>query len=556
MPTRRLPRQVPRPVKVPAADEPAALRRSLADVLDDLRAVQLRVVAGADALEAAVAGPAIFDPLDEDAVQAGDVVLAVGLDPAGPELARLVPHLQAAAAAALVVKADGEPPPSLVAAAEAAGLPLLAAPPTVPWGHLHTLLRSAAAVGARPRAEEGDVPIGNLFALADAIAAMVGAAVTIEDPGSRVLAYSSLAQPVDRAREESILGRQVSSEWVGRLVSAGVFRRLWQEEGPVAFDDAGYPGLRPRLAIAVRAGGEILGSLWAVQGDEPFGDRARTALRDAAGLAALHLIQHRSGEDLDRRRRSEALRALLEGRGTVSWAAGELGVPARTGAVVVALVGSETSGVEAAVRAQRTADLVALHCETYRRAAACVSVGATVYVLLPGAGGEEDRVRSLVETLVHRVHQALRFEVRAGISTVHPGLAAVAAARREADQAVRALDGDPRGRTVAGVDDVRARVVLRELAEVAERAPELTAGPLQTLAALDRDRGTAYVPTLRAYLDAFGDMAAAAARVNVHPNTFRYRVRRIAELSGLDLDDPDQRLVVELQLRFLERAGR
>jgi DNA-binding PucR family transcriptional regulator len=47
-------------------------------------------------------------------------------------------------------------------------------------------------------------------------------------------------------------------------------------------------------------------------------------------------------------------------------------------------------------------------------------------------------------------------------------------------------------------------------------------------------------------------MAEAAARVNVHPNTFRYRLRRITELFDLDLSDPDERLVAELQLRFVE----
>jgi DNA-binding PucR family transcriptional regulator len=40
--------------------------------------------------------------------------------------------------------------------------------------------------------------------------------------------------------------------------------------------------------------------------------------------------------------------------------------------------------------------------------------------------------------------------------------------------------------------------------------------------------------------------------VNVHPNTFRYRLRRITEVFGLDLGEPDERLVAELQLRFLD----
>ena len=56
--------------------------------------------------------------------------------------------------------------------------------------------------------------------------------------------------------------------------------------------------------------------------------------------------------------------------------------------------------------------------------------------------------------------------------------------------------------------------------------------------------------TLRAYLDAFGDVGLAADCLGVHPNTFRYRLHRIVKLAGLDLDDPDERLAVELRLRL------
>ena len=37
----------------------------------------------------------------------------------------------------------------------------------------------------------------------------------------------------------------------------------------------------------------------------------------------------------------------------------------------------------------------------------------------------------------------------------------------------------------------------------------------------------------------------------VHPNTFRYRLRRVAEVGEIDLADPDQRFVAMLQLRVL-----
>lgn len=55
-------------------------------------------------------------------------------------------------------------------------------------------------------------------------------------------------------------------------------------------------------------------------------------------------------------------------------------------------------------------------------------------------------------------------------------------------------------------------------------------------------------------LDAFGDVPAASAALFVHPNTFRYRLRRLAEVSGIDLTDPEQRFAAMLQLRVMSRS--
>ena len=104
------------------------------------------------------------------------------------------------------------------------------------------------------------------------------------------------------------------------------------------------------------------------------------------------------------------------------------------------------------------------------------------------------------------------------------------------------------------MSDVRSVATLLELKELALRHPRLREGELQFLADHDRDKGTEYVPTLRAYLDAFGDVPRAAAAVNVHPNTFRYRLRRLTELAALDLDDPVERLVVSLQIALADLA--
>lgn len=535
------------------ADAPEAVpaKPTLAALLDELGPLELQLLAAPGGLDVVVGEPVLYDPLDEDSVQADDLVLGVGLDPASPACPRVLRQLADAGAAGVVLRLGGGPPPDL-AGTSGLDLVVLGTPTKVSWGQLYTLLRTALSARGSSGGPAESIPIGDLFALANAVAAMVGGATTIEDPRSQVLAYSSLDHPTDQARREAILGRQVPVEWMRKLEVAGVFRRLWHEDEPVEIGDFGEPGMRPRLAIAVRTAGEVIGSIWVVEGDTPLGPEAATALREAARIAAIHLLRHRSSEDLERRRKADALRALLEGRGPVQQHAQLLGLDVATPVVVVALAQPPAAEPEAAVRAQRAASLVALHFEAFRRRSACVAIGATVYALLPVDGpGPPERLRELVETVVRRAAESLHLPLKAGLGRPVPGLDEVTRAKREADQAVQVLVAGPEGQVVGDIDELRPRVILAELAELARGRPELTEGRVRALAEQDRAKGTDYLPTLRAYLDAFGDISVAASVLNVHPNTLRYRIRRLAEICELDLLDPDERLVAELQLRFL-----
>lgn len=140
--------------------------------------------------------------------------------------------------------------------------------------------------------------------------------------------------------------------------------------------------------------------------------------------------------------------------------------------------------------------------------------------------------------------------MRAGLGSVVTDLDAIAVCRREADEVLDAT-AQQADASVASIDSVRPQVVLRRLVALARNDAFLLSGRVAAMAEQDAAKGTAWVATLQAYFDAFGDMAAAAAQVNVHPNTFRYRLRRITEVFGLDLNDADERLVAELQLRMI-----
>lgn len=55
--------------------------------------------------------------------------------------------------------------------------------------------------------------------------------------------------------------------------------------------------------------------------------------------------------------------------------------------------------------------------------------------------------------------------------------------------------------------------------------------------------------TARAFVRHGGNAAEMARAMHVHPQTARYRVARLRELLGEQLDDPEARLELELALR-------
>ncbi|HWD05461.1 MAG TPA: helix-turn-helix domain-containing protein [Amycolatopsis sp.] len=487
---------------------------------------------------------------------AGDLVLLVGCSPAGEEAARAVADAGRREAAAVIVKSRGPVPDGLLAVAREAAVAVLTVSDKASWAQLVGLLRSVLVTGGETASGTAiaQVPLGDLFGLANAIASMVGGAVTIEDPQSRVLAYSSVDMRVDEARRQAILEQHVPADQVSELQELGVFRRLWNSDDVVAIDARPQSNVSRRFAIAIRAGDEILGSIWVAEAGAPLPAHAPDALRGAARLVPLHLIRHRAAGDLERRLRDDLAHQLLDREPSAEVAAARLQFDPDLPAAVVAFETRATATRDPALLRERLADLVGLHCAAYRREALPTVLGRRVYVVLPELTGDTPaRLRQLAEDIAARARTSLGSDVFGAIGACVPKLWEVPSSRAEVDQVMRILARNGSGTVVATLDDVRSEAILQELLDVVSSRPHLQAGKVHTLVVHDREHGTRYAATLRAYLEAFGNLPAAARATGLHPNTFRYRLQRLTELVGLRLDDPAERLVAAVQLHLHER---
>ena len=156
----------------------------------------------------------------------------------------------------------------------------------------------------------------------------------------------------------------------------------------------------PRVAVAVRAGDVVLGSIWAAV-HEPLSDDRMQALRDAARLVALHMLRIRAGEDVERRLRADLLSTALEGGVGAREALSRLGLadqpvvvlalalPSRT--VPTTAIGAETG---LATERQRLGDAFAMHLSAVHPRCAAALVGDVAYGLVPVTRARRARASS------------------------------------------------------------------------------------------------------------------------------------------------------------------
>lgn len=523
---------------------------TLSDLLRRLAPEVLSVVAPPRGVDPVVTDVVLYDADEAAGIPSGCLVLVPGLGSLASPRA-LFGALARAGAVALAAKSCERLRDELLPDAERAGMALLSIPSAAAWGQVLAMIQSA--IGAREElGAAGGTEAGDLFAAANAVAAIVDGPVTIEDAGLRVLAYSDRQEEADEARWQTILGRRDPDVWLHEMRRQGLLRRLRQERRTLYIDS--LPGLMPRLVMAVRAGDELLGSVWAAVKRRPAPE-AEAAFAESASFIAMHLLRHRLTLDVQRHLRGELVSALLSGTGLAAEAGRRLQLAGGAHRVVgVALSGGDPAAADAALL--HCWDPLSLHLSAVDRTAVAALLDGVLYAIVtspPGHAGEV-RLRQALAGFVARSPQPTARQLVVAIGGVAETIDALPRSRQEADHVLRVLR--PRGRAqLAEIEEVRMSALLLHLADLARERPFPTSRRLLALIEEDRRLGTQFVTTLHAYLEEFGDVGRTAARLGVHTNTVRNRMRRLIEDRMVDLDDAEERLGLLLELKLLRAEG-
>ncbi|MGO4443424.1 PucR family transcriptional regulator [Mycobacterium sp. 2YAF39] len=472
----------------------------------------------------------ILHEVTDDRTVIGDVLLGIG----ARSVKEAVRWAASARAVVVLIRGGADDDTAFSGAAEGVAV-MVVDDPSMPWSELAAVIYGLVLEGRETESGRGPT---DLFALADSLSEATGGAVIIEDRLSRVLAYSRLHQNADPARVATILERQAPEHLREFFNARGVYAHLAASEEPLFIAQDTDHGMTGRMVVAVRSGREIMGSVW-VACTAALDGAALTALADGARTVALHLLRSRASADLERQVETELVIRLLEGTADAATAASRLGLPHTLLRVIA---------VQAFIGTERDASLLlAFERATtgfgWSRPGRSALAGNTVYTLLPGEPSATARkwVSGLQAALPEGVTMVAGISGAAEVSDL-------VAARHEADECLALHEMWPRGATPPAYDESWDDILLQRLRTAARSGRSPNRGPVAELRRHDEANATEYVVTLQAWLQAQGDPAEAGERLGVHENTVRYRLRKMAEIANLQLDDAKKRLAMMIEL--------
>ncbi|MCG7204380.1 PucR family transcriptional regulator [Streptomyces arenae] len=504
-------------------------------------ALKLTVRAGEDRLDVPVRWAHVSELADPvPYMEGGELLLitALKLDAEDPQaMRRYVKRLVGAGVVglgfAVGVNYD-EIPEALVDAARQEGLPLLEVPRRTPF------LAISKAVSAAIAADQYRAVTAGFAAQRELTRQALNA-------GPEGLLAALAAQVDGWAALYDASGAVVATapEWAGRRAArlTPEVERLRERPAP-ASSVVGGPDNEDRVELHSLGTGRRPRAALAVGTAAALGTAERYAVHSAIALLTLTTERSRSLHAAEQRVGAAVLRMLLAGQPDHARAvAGDLygrllDAPFR---MIVADAGGEllaglTEAVESA--AARSGEAVLVVPEGEGRLVVLAADGGAAVT----AYGEYAAAREAARTAAEQA--ADDDELVVGLSAPS-GPTGAAAAYKQAEQALSVARR--RGRVLVEHEQLASGSVLPLLADDAVKA--FADGLLRALREHDATGRGDLVASLRAWLSRHGQWDAAAADLGVHRHTLRYRMRRVEEILGRSLDDPDVRMELWLALK-------
>ncbi|MFD5224409.1 PucR family transcriptional regulator [Microbacterium sp. NPDC058342] len=397
--------------------------------------------------------------------------------------------------------------------------------------------------------------MSDLQPLVDELAALLGRAVTIDDPKLRLLAHSAHQGPVDEHRVHSIMQLRASPEAEKYVFGPGIVSKTRPFRVPAHKGMA----LLARLGVPIRFQNAHLGFLWLIDDDESLTEQQLEECVRTAARAGEALYRGRLKDDRRRARERELFESLISSSATErSAGASEL---ARQGTIEaseqcrVLLVAASARGR----RRQSVADRITVESALRRglnrpwpiRGIVMSRNDGLGYALIAHPPSQTTVIDPLevARKISAEVSESLDQDIDVGVgigpvvdvSNAHLSF-------RRAQHALRIRDAIPEFGEIVEWDALGVYQTLVALPPDELNASAIPAGLRALLEAGAGDN--MLLDTLECFLGSAGNVQKSASALHVHRATLYYRLARIEEITGCSLASGDDRLLLHLGIKI------
>ena len=156
-----------------------------------------------------------------------------------------------------------------------------------------------------------------------------------------------------------------------------------------------------------------------------------------------------------------------------------------------------------------------------------------------------ERIKKSISDICARYPQ---IRVTSGLGSIQTGLTSLINSNRQADLCVKIADRT--GKDILYFEELGfLRMIYSENPEY--EIYDFTSEILRDLIDPNRERNAELLSTLDSYLRNSGNVRQVSKEMFAHYNTVSYRLKKIEEITGRDLNDPDDRFLLELATRLL-----
>ncbi|GAA0320605.1 PucR family transcriptional regulator [Oceanobacillus oncorhynchi subsp. oncorhynchi] len=393
-------------------------------------------------------------------------------------------------------------------------------------------------------------PFSSLDELADTISEVLSCPITIEDANHYVLAYSKHTENIDEARIGTIMNRKVPDKVINGLWKNGAMPKLIDSDQPVIIPEIKEIGLGNRIAISIWKKNEILGFIWAHTGENEYSKDDLEILNEATRQVKKFILQKLPG----RRNTEQAykdffwqlLTADFVSASTIQSYEKQFNIKLQDGLAIIVFHFEDAITPQIEKHASYLSETV-MQVNTIFRL--FDDQDFILLVRLWKADDTSDKIYQFIEQFQEKISTQLQLTSMHGAgSQIYGSAKDMTRAYEEALQTNSLQKQFPDELSSCFLYEDLGVFQWVDVLKEHRHKRRHSNKYIQRLQQYDQRQQSNLLYTLEKFLEHDSNVHRTAKALFIHPNTMNYRLKRIHEISNLDLKNPHQKVAVYLEL--------